>query len=95
MLNPLFSPFPRMLSIHESGLLHVWKRRWWPKSRAICAGSVVTEATPISVIDVQSAFYVAAGGAVIGFLAFVIEIIVARILLKNRRKANKTLERCS
>lgn len=67
-----------MLSIHESGLLQVWKRRWWPKSKAICAGTIVTEAKPISLIDVQSAFYVAAGGAVIGFLAFLIELYVGK-----------------
>jgi len=55
-----------MLSIHESGLLQVWKRRWWPKAKAVCPGSIVTEAKPISIVDVQSAFFVAAGGAVLG-----------------------------
>lgn len=78
-----------MLSIHESGLLQVWKRRWWPKLKAICAGSVVTEAKPISVIDVQSAFYVAAGGAFIGFLAFLIEVLVHR-WLKYRKREEST-----
>lgn len=67
-----------MLSIHESGLLQVWKRRWWPKSKIICPGAIVTEAKPITLIDVQSAFYVAAGGAVIGFLVFIIEVIVGK-----------------
>ncbi|XP_052784546.1 glutamate receptor ionotropic, kainate 2-like isoform X2 [Mya arenaria] len=69
----------QMLSIHESGLLQVWKRRWWPKSKIICPGSIVTEAKPISIIDVQSAFYVAAGGALLGLLAFLTELLVVRI----------------
>ena len=67
-----------MLSIHESGLLHVWKRRWWPKS-TLCGKSTLPEAKPISIIDVQSAFYVAAGGALIGFGAFLVELLVGKI----------------
>ena len=72
------SPF-RMISIHESGLLHVWKRRWWPKANT-CKSGLVMEAKAISIIDVQSAFYVAAGGALLGLFAFVIEIIVAKVI---------------
>ncbi|XP_060589774.1 glutamate receptor 3-like [Ruditapes philippinarum] len=74
----------QILSIHESGLLQVWKRRWWPKSMEICAGTIIAEAKPISIIDVQSAFYVAAGGGFIGFCAFLIEVCVG--WLKQKRK---------
>ena len=80
-----------MLSIHESGLLHVWKRRWWPKA-TVCSGSVVTQAKPISIIDVQSAFYVAAGGAVIGTLAFFTELIVGRFVKKKRKLQQNSIE---
>ena len=66
-----------MISIHESGLLQIWKRRWWPKAN-FCSGNTVTEAKPISVIDVQSAFYVCVIGIIIGTIAFVCEIIVYR-----------------
>ncbi|XP_052784781.1 ionotropic receptor 93a-like [Mya arenaria] len=69
----------QMLSMLESGLIQVWKRRWWPKSKVICPGSVVTVAKPISVVDVQSAFYVAGGGAVLGLLAFLMELLVVRV----------------
>ena len=56
----------------------MWKRRWWPKAN-LCKSGLVTEAKAISLIDVQSAFYVAIGGAVLGCLAFVTEIIVAKV----------------
>ncbi|XP_045201946.2 uncharacterized protein LOC123555366 [Mercenaria mercenaria] len=68
----------QMLAIHESGLLQVWKRKWWPKSKAICAGSIVAEAKPISIIDVQSAFYVAAGGALLSFCVFLVELVIGK-----------------
>ena len=73
-----------MLSIHESGLLQVWKRKWWPKN-SICSGDILPEAKPIKLVDVQSAFYVAAGGIVLGFVAFVSEIVV-----KKFRKESST-----
>lgn len=79
-----------MLSIHESGLLQVWKRRWWPKSKSICAGSIIAEAKPIKLVDVQSAFYVAAGGALIGFIAFLLEVLAGHILKK--RQSNQPIE---
>ena len=72
--------------IHESGLIQVWKRKWWPKSKSVCAGSIVAEAKPISIIDVQSAFYVAAGGAVISFCIFVVEVIIGKYHLIGRRR---------
>ena len=67
-----------MILIHESGLLNVWKRRWWPKAN-LCKSGLVTEAKAISLIDVQSAFYVMIGGALLGLMVFVIEIIVAKV----------------
>ena len=77
-----------MILIHESGLLQVWKRRWWPKSN-MCKSGLVTEAKAISIIDVQSAFYVAGGGAVLGFLAFLTEIVVAKI--RQYRKKSRSV----
>ena len=64
-----------MISIHESGLLQIWKRRWWPKSN-FCSGNIVTEAKPIAIVDVQSAYYVCVIGILIGTTAFVCELIV-------------------
>lgn len=65
--------FSRMIKIHEGGLLQIWKRKWWPKSN-FCAGSTVPEAKPISLRDVQSAFYVCLVGVFLGAFAFVVEI---------------------
>ena len=67
-----------MILIHESGLLNVWKRRWWPKAN-LCKSGLVTEAKAISLIDVQSAFYVMIGGALLGLMVFVTEIIVTKV----------------
>ncbi|XP_060589780.1 glutamate receptor ionotropic, kainate glr-3-like isoform X1 [Ruditapes philippinarum] len=67
----------QMIKIHESGLLEIWKRKWWPKS-SFCAGNSLPEAKPISLMDVQSAFYVCVIGIFVGLLTFIIEIIVHR-----------------
>jgi len=69
--------FSRMMKIHESGLLQIWKRRWWPKEN-LCALTVVTEATPIALVDVQSAFYVCLIGIFLGGFTFICEICVGR-----------------
>ena len=45
----------------------------------MCKSGLVTEAKAISIIDVQSAFYVAAGGALLGLIAFITEIIAAKV----------------
>ena len=76
-----------MISIHESGLLQIWKRRWWPKSN-FCGGNIVTEAKAITIVDVQSAYYVCVLGIVLGTIAFVCEIIVFRCS-KNKNVQSK------
>ncbi|GFN97075.1 glutamate receptor [Plakobranchus ocellatus] len=47
--------------IYESGLLQVWVKKWWPK-QTFCSGSLVTQARELSLMDVQSGFYVLAIG---------------------------------
>jgi hypothetical protein len=64
-----------MLKIHEGGLFQIWKRKWWPKSN-FCKGNQIPEAKPISLMDVQSAFYVCVIGIFVGFVAFTIELVV-------------------
>ncbi|XP_069103797.1 glutamate receptor ionotropic, kainate 2-like [Argopecten irradians] len=66
---PNNSPYTRLfanaiLSIHESGLLQIWKLKHWPK-RSTCYGSMVPEATIVSLIDIQSAFYLIGIGIVV------------------------------
>ncbi|XP_069105057.1 glutamate receptor ionotropic, delta-2-like [Argopecten irradians] len=66
---PNNSPYTRLfddeiLSIHESGLLQIWKLKHWPK-RSMCYGSMVPEATIVSLIDIQSAFYLIGIGIVV------------------------------
>ncbi|XP_021356287.1 glutamate receptor ionotropic, kainate 3-like [Mizuhopecten yessoensis] len=58
---PNVSPYTKIFSdellyVHESGLLHIWKTRRWPQ-RSFCASELVTVAKTITLVDVQSAFY--------------------------------------
>ncbi|OWF41423.1 Glutamate receptor ionotropic, kainate 2 [Mizuhopecten yessoensis] len=74
---PNFSPYTKMFSdellhIHESGLLHIWKSRWWPQ-RNFCDGELVTSAKTITLIDVQSAFYLIGIGLTLATLIIIIE----------------------
>ncbi|XP_053403155.1 glutamate receptor U1-like [Mercenaria mercenaria] len=62
----------QMIKIHEGGLYQIWKRKWWPKSN-FCAGNSIPEAKPISLMDVQSAFYVCLIGIFLGSIAFLVE----------------------
>ncbi|XP_060070631.1 glutamate receptor ionotropic, kainate 1-like [Ylistrum balloti] len=67
---PNNSPYTKLfadavLTIHESGLLEIWKLKNWPK-RSTCFSSMVPEATIVTLIDIQSAFYLIGIGIVIG-----------------------------
>lgn len=79
-----------MMKIHEGGLFQIWKRKWWPQSN-FCTGNTIPEAKPISLLDVQSAFYVCLIGIVFGFLTFIIEIILHKywICKQNKRKSSE------
>ncbi|ESO96489.1 hypothetical protein LOTGIDRAFT_115937, partial [Lottia gigantea] len=68
--NKLF--YDEMLRIYETGLLQIWKKRWWPK-KGTCKGSLVTEAKRIELVDLQSAFYVIAIGIVLASFIIVSE----------------------
>ncbi|XP_052768950.1 uncharacterized protein LOC128209116 [Mya arenaria] len=70
----------KLMSMHESGLMGKWKRRWWPQG-TVCE-NVRTTAKPIQLTDVQSAFYIALIGLFLGFSTFLIEVIMN----KRRRK---------
>jgi hypothetical protein len=76
--------FNRMMAIRESGLLQIWKRRWWPR-KDFCGGSLVTETKIVDITDVQGAFYLAAIGVALGIAAFGIELLVNCIWGYRRR----------
>ncbi|XP_033760011.1 uncharacterized protein LOC117342117 isoform X2 [Pecten maximus] len=66
---PNNSPYTRLfaneiLTIHESGLLQIWKLKHWPK-QSTCYSSLVPEATIVNLIDIQSAFYLIGIGIVV------------------------------
>ena len=46
--------------MHESGLIKILSKKWWPSSR-VCDDGSKTEWKPVSLLDVQGAFYLAAG----------------------------------
>ncbi|XP_041350850.1 glutamate receptor ionotropic, delta-1-like [Gigantopelta aegis] len=64
-----------MLQIYESGLLQIWKKRLWPRN-TFCEGTLTAEAKPISVIDVQSAFYMIG----IGIFGAALALLIERVL---------------
>ncbi|XP_059160214.1 probable glutamate receptor [Physella acuta] len=66
------SPYTRLFSeevmqMCEFGLVNIWIARWWRKQNR-CGGAVVADATPISVLDVQSACYTLGLGLVLAAL---------------------------
>lgn len=74
----LLYPKNRVVKIYESGLLQQWIKRWWPK-RSFCGGSLVTEAKTLTVIDMQSSFYLIGIGMVAGGMALALEVIVFKL----------------
>lgn len=74
-----------MLDIHESGLLQIWKAKRWPK-QGICHGSLLSERKPISLIDVQSAFYLIAVGLTLSFIVVAAEFVFKLIQDKRNRE---------
>ncbi|KAL4220540.1 hypothetical protein ACF0H5_020938 [Mactra antiquata] len=64
-----------LMTLDEMGIFQIWKRKNWPKA-SFCAGKMTTEAKPITLIDVQSAFYVLVVGMFLGCSAFLCEFII-------------------
>ena len=81
--------FHRVMKIHEGGLLQIWKKKWWPKANFCTAKSFASKA--ISLVDVQSAFYVCVVGIFFGSMAFLIEILFHKYRM-YRQKRKKTFE---
>ncbi|XP_067682011.1 glutamate receptor-like isoform X1 [Haliotis asinina] len=76
-----------MMRIYESGLLQIWKKRWWAKN-SFCKGSLTTEAKPIILIDVQSAFYLIGIGVVIAAIALACEWLSKYIRCRKSKPTN-------
>ena len=76
----------RIMKINEGGLLQIWKRKWWPKNNFCVDNQMVSK--PISLMDVQSAFYVCVIGAFVGFVAFLTEVIVFKYRTRHKNKEN-------
>ena len=74
-----------MLQINEIGLIETWERKWWSKT-SFCKGSLITEATPIGLIDVQSAFYLVFLGITLALLVLALEKLSAHFRLGTRIK---------
>ena len=79
-----------MMKIHEGGLLQIWKRKWWPKG-TFCKGDILTEAKPISLMDVQSAFYVCAIGITFSGIVFGVEFLCFNLRKGKRKKSSQNV----
>ncbi|XP_041354577.1 glutamate receptor ionotropic, kainate 2-like [Gigantopelta aegis] len=74
---PNMSPYKKlfsdtMLAIEQSGLLDIWKKRWWPKGN-MCVGEQELVARVIDIVDMQSAFYVLCIGLFVGTVILTVE----------------------
>ncbi|KAL5020559.1 hypothetical protein ScPMuIL_003451 [Solemya velum] len=74
---PNNSPYTKIMAnqmayIVESGVLQSWKRKWWPKENTCQASE--TNVRVITLLDVQSAFYIAGAMFVLALIILVLEI---------------------
>ncbi|XP_076442949.1 uncharacterized protein LOC143281595 [Babylonia areolata] len=74
-----------ILEINELGLTETWIRKWWSKT-SFCQGALLPSATPIQLIDVQSAFYLVFIGITTSFLLLLFEKLSHRFHLFTRLK---------
>ena len=77
----------RILNIHETGLMQIWKQKQWPKQN-FCAGSLIKEAKPIKWIDIQTAFYLIGIGTIFGIFILGSEFIFSKCRSKKNIKCN-------
>ncbi|XP_022309544.2 glutamate receptor U1-like isoform X2 [Crassostrea virginica] len=64
----------QVISLQEGGILYTFKEKHWPKS-VVCFGTSGLQSRRISLIDLQSAFYLIGGGLFIGVLVLLLEFI--------------------
>ncbi|XP_050407044.2 glutamate receptor ionotropic, delta-2 isoform X1 [Patella vulgata] len=63
-----------LLKIYESGLVQIWKKRWWPNSTS-CGTGRNTQIKAVDLLSLQSAFYVIAIGIWLAVIALIIEVL--------------------
>ncbi|XP_042889540.1 glutamate receptor-like [Penaeus japonicus] len=79
--NLLRDPLPSFSSILEviqSGLMAVWKKKYWPVSRCI-GSSKKAPLRPLNILDLAGTFVLLMAGALVSTLTLMLEILVARV----------------
>nr|XP_027220825.1 glutamate receptor ionotropic, kainate 2-like [Penaeus vannamei] len=76
------SPYRDVFTIHileviQSGLMAVWKKKYWPVSRCI-GSSTKAPLRPLNILDLAGTFVLLVAGAVVSVLTLFLEILVAR-----------------
>ena len=61
--------------MHENGLLEKLREKWWPQA-SVCEPYTTTSATAVTIVDMQSAFYLLLLGALLGLLALSLEHVL-------------------
>ncbi|KAK7480358.1 hypothetical protein BaRGS_00028405 [Batillaria attramentaria] len=72
-----------MLKINENGLTEIWLRKW-QGGTTFCSGSLIKEAKPVDLPNIQSAFYVAFIGIAGALLVLGVEGICRRLMLASK-----------
>lgn len=63
----------------EGGLIHKWKSKWWPR-QSFCSRGVITESKPVTVFDMQGAYYLLGMSVAIAIVALLGETTVKNML---------------
>ncbi|XP_037797071.1 glutamate receptor ionotropic, delta-1-like [Penaeus monodon] len=76
------SPYRDAFTIHileviQSGLMAVWKKKYWPVSRCI-GSSTKAPLRPLNVLDLAGTFVLLVAGALVSALTLLLEILVAK-----------------
>ena len=79
----------RILNIHETGLMQIWKQKQWPKHN-FCAGSWIKEAKHIMWVDLQTAFYLIGISTLFGVFILGSEFIFNKWRSKNTKTCNSS-----
>lgn len=67
-----------MITIVESGLLELWKSKWWPELNN-CSSSGPASVKPISVLDVQGGYLVLGIGLGSALITLILENLINRL----------------
>ncbi|XP_061185491.1 glutamate receptor ionotropic, kainate glr-3-like [Saccostrea echinata] len=80
----------QIISLQEGGIMQTFKEKHWPKS-IFCFAPSGLQSRPISLIDLQAAFYLIGIGILMGFIVLKLEFILSWL---SKKCCHQTHEKC-